>query len=392
MKINIYKTIIISVIVIILGLGIYWFWTFISKSPETAKGPKPAPTSTVPKQKEGGQKKSKKKVEGITVKKVSDNKSKVFDFWTNKAGRIFYIRSDGKIFSANKKEEDKKISNNSLNALNSIEKSPKNKNILVAHGNPNNPSWMIFDTKDKVWRPLPEKIEKVTWSEKGDYLIGIIKNGKNLTLGKINLKSLTIKGRDVSYEKIVSDFRMRDTRIEMVTSTELIVKERSASFYDSRVWKINMNTKKLELSLKGVSGLVQKWSEDNNIVFQYSNQEGFQVLNRDFQNIIPVFFNSLPSKCVNSEKLIFCGAPQNINPGDKFSLPEDYYKRKFFTNDGIYKINKKTSKIKKVIGGGNDSRFRKLDIKNPLYRKGNLYFINRYDKGLYKITLPSLNQ
>lgn len=319
----------------------------------------------------------------ITIKKVSDEP--VFDFVVvTETKEVFYFTPDGKVFGA-KTDKDLEISTQTINALNFTESSPDNQKILAAFGDPRAPQWGIFDLIDKVWRPLPNDIFNATWGKDNAQVIVVIKNG-----GDYNLATLDITKTPPSAKILIKDFRFKDLRLIYKQPLSLLMVEKPAAIYKSRVWELNLDPKKLTITqlLQGENGLIMDWSKNGEIVFQYTAPNDFRILDKNFGENIPLFFTTFPSKCDYSDtiKKVYCFSPQDFPPEIVgLKLPDDYLQKRFYTVDDLYEVDMEKEEIKKILASGNGN-LAPIDAKNPRYGEGKIYFVNQYDNYLYEIS------
>jgi len=371
------KISIILGIIIIVGLGVYLSWEKITGPGDNdVPNVPPASTSTPS--------------AASQLKQISEEK--VFDFWTVKdTGEIYYITPTGKIMGA-KDGPDPEISTQALDALNFIEAAPGDKKILAAFGSPRAPSWGIFDLIDKAWRPLPAEIINATWTAEDDELIGVLKNGNDLNLTKIDLTKTP-----PTYKIIIKDLRFKDVKLTFKGPEALIISELPSALVSGRVWNLDLKTLSLTALLRPEKGLTIKWSKDKNLAFKFSSSDGLFFSDGGFlAKQMRAVFLTLPTKCggetniAASSSLIYCFVPQEGFP-QKSNLPDDYYQKKFFTIDDLFvlKIDAEKNEIAEIknplMSGFNGAPI--IDGLNPQILNGSLYFINRYDNYLYEFKI-----
>lgn len=362
---QLYKILIILVVIVVVAIGVYLSWKKIIGPPGENGEPLPqVPPSTSP--------------TGVNLKKISEQS--VFDFWVvPDTGEIYYLTPDGKILSA-KDGPDLEISTQTINALNFIEVEPGNQKILAAFGSPRTPQWGIFDLIDKVWRPLPADITNATWGAKENELIAILKTQDGLNLATVDLSKTP-----PSHKTLIKDFRFKDVRFALAAPERLIITELPSANHAGRVWQLDLKTLTSNLLLAPENGLTLGWSQDKNIVFKFSSENGFSLFNQNFQEAAPMFFSTLPSKCETlGTSTIYCFVPQDIP--DDVVLPDDYFQNKFYSVDDLYKINLETDETKKFFTS-NENGAPAIDGKKPKALNSGLYFMNRYDNYLYELKL-----
>jgi hypothetical protein len=397
-----YKILIISGIVIIGILIIYFGWKKLTAPPAVITPSTPNATGTLPlgeKKEEPGKggagaesnvpppAESDATASGTIIasdlKKISENE--VFDFWViPSTGEVFYLTPLGQVFSA-KEGPDLEISSQSITALNFIEISPDGEKILAAFGNPIEPSWGIFDSRDKTWQPLPSEITNATWGLKDTELFAIIKNKS-----EVNLANVDLSKTPPAYKVILKDFRFKDIKLAFKSPNTLLILEKPSAFYAGRLWRLDLKTLSLNLLLSPEKGLLFNQLADQSANLKFSSPNNFFILGENLENLVPVIFSTLPSKCSRSRPL-YCFAPQNI-PTDT-TLPDDYFKRRFLSIDSLYSIDI-VSADTELLFQSNNNDFPAIDGEHPTYsyRENNIYFKNRFDNGLYRLKVEKIKE
>ena len=376
----IYKIILIGSLILVVILALFLVWKKISPEPPER------PVIDFPVTPKDGEEEALL-APAFQLTKLSEDGLLVFDYWSSpQNNEVYYLTLDGKVFNA-KKGPDPNVSTRIITALNFIEISPDGKKILVAFGDPKSPDWSIFDVLDRVWRPLALPATYATWGENSNELIGILQNNDSRNLSRIDLSKI-LSGETVgAYETLINNFQLYDVVFTHLSPNTLIIKEKSASFYAGRVWQLTLDTLDLKLLMAPERGIITRWVKDVNIVFKFSPPSQFFILNRDFANIIPVFFTSLPSKCGVGDSYIYCFSPQEFPPElPNTQIPDDYFQKRFYTIDSFYTINRDSNEISLILNS-NTSSISAIDAEAVKVFGGKIYFINRYNQGLYRITL-----
>ena len=144
------------------------------------------------------------------------------------------------------------------------------------------------------------------------------------------------------------------------------------------------------LSLRHVfsarDGLATGWSEDGKILFTFSPPDEFAILDNNLRGFAPVFFATLPQKCAVSSELdaVYCFVPGS--PAKNVVLPDDYLMKRYYSADSLFEVDLKDGAIKKIFASGSGG-LPVLDGVSPSYAGGYLYFINRYDEGVYRVEI-----
>ncbi len=327
----------------------------------------------------------------LQIVKLSDDENKVLDYWFNKNNdNIYYFTQEGNVFIA-KENSDLNISSQEINAINYILPSPSGKLVLVAFGDPKNPSWGLFDTVDQVWRPINNKIIQVTWGGDDGKLIAVIKNDTENILAWVKVEDAILQNEKLNYLTIAHNFNFLDIKIHYLGNNELMVYEKPATNYLSKVFIFNTKKRTIKL-ITQAEGLYLNIFSDQDTIIEFENPSKFIITNNHFsKNSIwpqPTF----PDKCtVDNRLLIYCFYPDSNLFYQSTDVLSDYLQRKFYTKDKL-EVFEKTGQYGTILSLKpekdiplTDSTMVKTDDKN------NLYFINRYNWALYKIKLPQLN-
>ncbi|MEK7629970.1 MAG: hypothetical protein AAB432_01120 [Patescibacteria group bacterium] len=375
------KKIIIVSGAVIIALGIYLLMRALFSSPSSPENQ----NSTLPISSENGGNQPSAVNSGTqnqtnslpTLKKISE--SAVFDFIVRADSKdVYYFGIDGKTYSA-KEGPDLSVSSQTMNALNFIEADPTAQKVLAAFGDPQSPSWGIFDFNGKSWHPLPAEILNATWGSSNNELIATVKNGNNLNLSLVDLKN-----NPPSYKTLIKDFRLKDVKFAFRSPQSLLIFEKGNSTYTSRVWQLDLKTLSLNLLINNERGLVIGFSDDKKNAFGFSLPNKFKIFDNSFQKGILTFFTTLPSKCNNTASTTFCFVPQILPPNQ--TLPDDYFQKSFRSTDGLYTYNQTTGAFRQILLNGSEIT-EPLDVYHPQYLGDRFYFINRFDRGLYALNL-----
>ncbi|MCL4404217.1 hypothetical protein M1432_02655 [Patescibacteria group bacterium] len=383
------KIIVIAAIIVVAGLLVYFAWNWFSGSPSAPS----ASTSSAPyfplagltSTSTGATSTAAVATSGIsvgTLTKVSDRPASFF--WTDPATQeVFYLDQNGLVWQAEPGQKNPQITQQGVAAVNFIKASPDYNSVLAAFGDPQNPSWGIYDAIDQVWRPLPANILQATWGSNSQTLIATVQNGSN-----INLVSLDLTKTPPQPKIIINDFRFLDTKFDIVPPNTLLIEEKGAANYASRVWSLNLKTLAINPIIGPANGLMVKLVNNGSTLVAYSASNGFQILSsQTMQNLAPIPFTTLPSKCSDdSGPTIYCFVPTDQD-FKSASLPDDYIEHKLYTTDALYAIDTQNGSTVPLPVPAN--AVGAIDGKDPAVAGGNLYFINRLDGYLYALQVPA---
>lgn len=382
-----YKIVIVLALVLVLGIVVYLFWQKFTKIPEVQNN-QVLENASLPVSKKGSDiqrdEQNQKQlpeggeVESLIVEKISE--LPVFDFWiTEDTKEIFYLTPEGRVYGA-KTGSDTEVSRETLEALNSIEISPKKLKLLAAFGDPHLPQWGIFDTIDKTWRPLPKNILNATWGVNDDELIAIALSES----GEQNVERANLKKNPLSFQTLLRDFRIKDVKLLLRDQNTLLLIEKPSYAYKGRVWNVDLKKGTIRVFLGPEAGLMAQWNEAKTAYTYYSSEGSrFYTFNEILKRGIPSFFSTLPLKCAVFTSSTYCFVPQNISSFVK--LPDDYLQRKFYSQDSLFRVDHDTLETEEVFSYGGGSQI--FDGINPRHLDGYIYFVNRYDNLMYRIKL-----
>ena len=382
-----YKIILILLSVILLGFLGYFLWNkFFAPSPLPTQQPPDTTGAAINlgdsgTPQEGGATTTTSTTGAIVVKKLSD--APIFTFWVSKSsGNVFYLTTDGAVMQATE-NQDTEVSKQRISGVISTEPSPSGDKALVSFGDPNAPQWAIFDSTDKVWRPLSSDFISVSWAGTEDKLIGVIQKNGAPILASINLLK-------APYEAtvLVNNFAMKNVSFFAKSPSEILISEKPSALYNSRVWQLDTKTGILTLMLDPSFGTFLRWSNNRDIAFKFTSPNKFSILNRSFSDISPLVFPTFPGKCDGGADVVFCFVPQDTSIfSGSYSLPDDYFMNKFYTVDTLHRID---------LRGGNDSPLLvsntaavpAIDATSVVENNSSIYFINKYDNYLYVVQQP----
>lgn len=316
---------------------------------------------------------------GNFLEKVSDGA--VFSYSAISDDEIYYFTLDGRVFRI-APDGDEVVSERVLTSMNGVWATQSGKRALVSFGDPKNPAWGIFDFLDKAWRPLPPSIKYAAWGGNEDTLFAIEEKDGVKNLVKVNLQ----KNIPVS-SVILSNFRMKDVKFMNGGGDKLFVSEKASSFYKGSVWELNTKTLDWKIVFKEQAGIIFKIFPDLSGGIRFSSPNKFSLVSPSGEIKMDFPIKTLPEKCGGTGNRFYCFAPVNILEG--VFLPDDYFKNKVFFLDAFYKIDQKTGESPIVFQSGVDG-IPLIDGENLSIVGERVYFVNRYDKRLYRINLTLL--
>jgi len=80
---------------------------------------------------------------------------------------------------------------------------------------------------------------------------------------------------------------------------------------------------------------------------------------------------------------VICAVPSDQSVLAQKTIPDEYYKRSFFTADNIYKINLDDGVASLLFGVAD----KEIDVKNMILSGNKLFFLNRANGRIYSSPL-----
>lgn len=318
---------------------------------------------------------------GNLVERVSGGAA--FSYSVVSDSEIYYFAQDGRVFRV-KQDGDEVVSDKTLNSLNGVWVTPDGKRGLVSFGDPKRPEWSIFDFLDAAWRPLPTSISYASWGENNDTLVAIEETNNTKNLVTVSL----IKSAPVS-SLISKNFGMADAIFTSAGKDKIFISEKPSSFYRGGVLELNTKTLDIKNVFPEEPGLLLKILPNASGIVKFSapNKLSLATLSglvkKDF------LIKTIPDKCGGANNRFFCFVPTNIM--ENVFLPDDYFKNKVSFVDALYEINPGTGQDSVLFQSGVEN-IPAIDGENVFLVGERLYFINKYDKRIYRVNLTLLEK
>ena len=324
----------------------------------------------------------------FTLRKLSDDGVAVFDSFTDPDGNPLYLEMSGVVREA-RVGPDPEVSAETFSALNFVKLSPDRRHALLAYGDPKNPNWILFDTKDLVWRPFNVPVIAATWKD-ADTLIAILpETGGGRILAEVPVRDNFTNPATAGprYTLILHDFPLLDVSLSWSDILDvLIIQEKTASFYKPRTWQFNLTARTLQLLAEGEKGEVSRWLTQD-YVFHYTPPKKFQILDHELASVVFTPTPTIPEKCDGVEARIFCFAPI-VFPPFSFTntFAEDYAKGSVYTLDKFLVLDAVSGETTQLFTSGVEE-IPQIDARSVRAAGNTVYFVNRYDNGLYELRL-----
>lgn len=306
----------------------------------------------------------------------------IFAYTAISDDEIYYISRDGKVFQING-EGDVAISEQEINALNSVSLSQSKKRALVSAGNPKSPSWNIYDFLDRVWRPLPQTITYAAWGADDQTLWGIEEKEGKKSFVRVNLSRNT-----PAISVVSADFRMKDVGFVPLSGDSILIHEKSSAFHEGNAWKMDTRSFAVSSLFRNVYGLVVKMFGPGNGGVAFETPNKFSLLSDNGTVAKELSLRTIPEKCGARGGQFYCFVPSNVPDG--VVLPDDYFKNVFFSVDALYRVDGKSGESAALMQSGSDE-IKEIDGESVMVSEKYLYFINKHDGALYRLNFSLLS-
>ena len=385
----------ILIILGIIALLIYLIWLIFIPKPSPLENNVPTSTSNVTpfgvtpsENQEGGI--SSMSTSSLTtttypiLTKISDHN--VLNYWFDSTSKkIKYIAYDGTAWDT-VSLPNQELSSQNINGIKHIIPFNDGSKVLISYltnPNSNNQKWIIYNSQDDSLTPLPESIVNATWGAKNSEIFAIIKNNNNFSLASIDLN------KDLLLPNILlKNFNPLDAILKFVPPSNLYIIDRPSELIPSGM--MVLDTKKLTLIqiLKKQNGLFIQTTENGDLAF-YSKGLTLNVLNLSTLNTTPIPISTVANKCdLNtnaSSSNIFC-----FGTGFMIDYPlsiDNYLQKAIYSVDTLYNYDTKSYNTNSLLIS-NTKIVPPIDATEVKVIEGQVYFINRYDNSLYRLTLP----
>lgn len=344
---------------------------------EDAKTPSPAPSAPLIKDT------SKEKIASINddsvISPVISNDAKSISYYTN-SGQVFQIDLDG----SNKKT----LSSSNMTGIKNVLWSPdKNKSLTEFQDAKGKIRFSYYDFLAKTARILNENIVKASWQNSAKIIYTFF-DSKN------KVSNLSVSNPDGTEWKKLSDLSYAGQKINLVPQSGLIsFWNNPDANYETNLFTLSTIQSNKTLIFKEKFGADFLWNQQGTkILASHSDtKDGHKtelaLINSQGGEYKPLDMPTFVSKCAWAKdgKNIFCALPGGIP--DNSILPNDYINQKILTVDTFWKIDTETGKKTRLVELADIKN--KFDAQNLLLSADEsvLFFVNRYDKKIYRINL-----
>jgi hypothetical protein len=262
--------------------------------------------------------------------------------------------------------------------------------VLALFGSEQAPRFRILDVASKTWSQLPTSTESAAWAPTGHIVAYLVRNGDAATLATLDLDDPKMK------PKTVVALHSDDTTLAWPSPDRILVSQPASARSAGSLWGINAATGAIDIVIQDEFGSLTAWNGSGTVGAAFragANGSGgeLRTMSRDGSPLRTLIFVTLPSKCafaatvppLTASTTLLCAVPRDQAGFTARALPDDYRKKAVFTIDDFYAADPATTNIALLAGDPAMS----FDAERLRAAGGKLYFINRYDKKLYALSL-----
>lgn len=313
----------------------------------------------------------------------------VIDYAVTSQG-VSFLASNGAVFTPSSSEA---VAQANFGDILGAHFSPDGKWLLVESGDNELSNWNLLDVGKKTWRSLPVNTSQMVWSPNGGQLAYLARRTNGDTLSVYTPATGAIK-------PLLGVFAP-DLNLQWKDATHIFMLDKPSSLVPGPVLELNLTNSALKVFANNVSGAELLWggARSGGLLFKAAPTGGtLSVVDSNGNTAQSASFLTLPSKCAfgesaatssiqNISDYLFCGIPQDQQTIKERRLPDDYFKGEFATADTLYAVSLMTGQLVPLLQAAQTFGF---DAANMKVHGENLYFVNRNDRKLYKVSLSAL--
>ena len=262
----------------------------------------------------------------------------------------------------------------------------KNKAITIFQDNLENISKYFYSYTTQKALPLNKYINYIAWSPDSKK---IAYQYQNDFTDDNNISTANPDG--TKYSTLLKT-RMKNLIVEWPLGSDIFLREKPSGLAESSLYSLNTLSKSFNKVIADVYGFSVKWSpKGDKILYSETNSKGGNIgifiADRNGANKKSAEISTLAEKCVWSQDLryVFCAVPKNIK--DAKTLPDDFYKGTFISDDEFYKINLGTGEKTNLLEEENLTETYDASDLFLSPQENYLFFINKGNGLLYSIKL-----
>lgn len=295
---------------------------------------------------------------------------------------VFYVSQSGSIYKITDQGEQT-VSDLKISDLQSAIVSPDGNKVILKSASASGTKFDIYDSVKNMWQPSLAGVTAAGWSPDSKKIVYLKSNG-------INAADLTVVDMTTSKIKTTKIMAVNqiDFDLKWIEANRILLIPKSSADFQSQIWNIDISAKTISLLMTSNS-LMVGWAKSGSVglLFSAVTARNYALNLIDGKGNITgaLNFKTFPDKCfIAGPTMIYCAIPQDSTVFSRSDFPDDYVKRSVYFNDAIYRADLANNKFNLLFSSDNPV----IDAVNLAISANGLFFINRYDNKLYRLTLP----
>lgn len=312
---------------------------------------------------------------------------------------------DGKIFRISTTGSVTPLSASALENFISADFASDSQKVVLAFGAQDNRQFSVFDVSTRSWTPLPLGVVSASWKPQSHTLVYALEKNGLKTAFTLDMASPKAKAAQLF------SLRMEDLVLDWISSNKISVSQKPSGLVPGSVFLFDIAKKTFSSPVIDAPGAMLLWDAAASRALEFFGNQtakggSFRIISAAGEAINKFQFLTLPEKCLfvpealptstvatstkpkilppPEERSIICAIPSDQSVLAQKTIPDEYYKRSFFTADNIYKINLNDGVASLLSGVAN----READIQNITLSGNKLFFLNRADSKIYSLSIP----
>ncbi len=182
----------------------------------------------------------------------------------------------------------------------------------------------------------------------------------------------------------VKNINLEDVNVIWPAKDTIIFFEKPSALLPTSAWSYDLKSGGFDFLFEDETGLMIAASDNGDFILKFTSKPPVAdliLVDRKNKKELKLPFITLPNKCAFTTNKIYCAIPSIIPPN--ISLPDDYLKNKFLSDDKIISYQLNPIEVKTIF----DDPSPKIDAINLVIKDKSLYFTNRLDNKVYLLPL-----
>jgi len=317
---------------------------------------------------------------------------------------ILAVGLDGKIFRISADGSTNPLSASALENFISADFAPDSQKIVLSFGATDNLQFSVFDVATRSWTPLPLGVVSASWKPKSHVLAYATEKSGLKTIFSLDIDSPKAKSLQLF------SLRMEDLVLDWLAPDKISVSQKPSGLVPGSVLLFDVVKKTFSSPAIDVFGVMLAWDSAASRALEFFGGQiakggDLRIISASGEVINKFQFLTLPEKCIfvletqptstvatstktkalppPEEKSVICAVPSDQSVLAQKTIPDEYYKRSFFTADNIYKINLDDGVASLLFGVAD----KEIDVKNMILSGNKLFFLNRANGRIYSSPL-----